>query len=487
MLGAAVVLALPADASAAGLYFSDRGARPLGRGGAFVAGADDLGAIWYNPAGIVDAPAGILFDATWLHYTSEFTRQAQTTSGTGTTFVQSFPTVTGSTPVLPVPTIAGSYRFGDRRQYAVALGMYAPMVPVTTYPQTIPSGDGSTSPAPQRYSLVSLDGSLLVVTGAWFAWRPIEQLRVGAGFQMLVGTFKSTVDFSACPPDNLVCAGEDPSYDAYSQLNVGPIITPSGNFGATYVPMKAVRIGASAQLPFAVDAPAKVDVRLPTAVEFDNAYQQGDDARVKFTLPAVVRFGVEVRPLDEEHDLRIELAYVREFWSEQQSISVTPTDIQLYKITGFPSPFAVSPISIPRGGQDSNSVRLGGEYMMPIQDYRLQLRAGLAYESSGIQQAYVSPLTIDSDKYTVALGGGLFIGKHWRFDAVYAHVFMADVSVSPSQAAVPRVNPVQGNPTATASVNGGSRSGTGGAGRGPRGAGAFAAVTPPEPAVPTGA
>jgi long-chain fatty acid transport protein len=454
MLAGVVVLARSASAQAAGLYFSDRGVRPLGRGGAFVAGADDLGAIWYNPAGIVDAPSSFLLDATWLHYTSNFTRQAQTTSDTGTTFVQSFPTVSGSTPVLPIPTIAGSYRFGDRQQYAAALGVYAPMVPVTTYPQSI---NGST-PAPQRYSLVSLDGSLLVVTGAWFAWKPIEQLRVGAGFQMLVGTFKSTVDFSACPPDNLVCAGENPSYDAFSQLNVGPIVSPSGNLGVTYVPMKKVRIGASGQLPFAVDAPAKVDVRLPTAVEFDNAYQQGDDARVKFTLPGVVRLGVEVRPLDEAHDLRVELAYVREFWSEHQSISVAPTDIQLYKIQGFPSPYAVSPISIPRGGQDSNSIRLGGEYMLPIQDYLLQLRAGFAYESSGIQQAYVSPLTIDSDKYTVSIGGGLFIGKHLRLDAVYAHVFMSDVTVSPAQAAVPRVNPVQGNPTATASVNGGSYS-----------------------------
>ena len=60
-------LATAADAGAAGLYFSDRGVRPLGRGGAFVAGADDLGAIWYNPAGIVDAPSSFLLDASWLN------------------------------------------------------------------------------------------------------------------------------------------------------------------------------------------------------------------------------------------------------------------------------------------------------------------------------------------------------------------------------------------------------------------------------------
>src|SRR5580692_5885682 len=107
--GALLGVTLSSRADASGLYFSDRGMRPLGRGGAFVAGADDLGAIWYNPAGIVDAPSGVLVDATWLHYTSDFTRQALTTSNTGAPFVQTFPKVSGSTPVLPVPTIAGSY------------------------------------------------------------------------------------------------------------------------------------------------------------------------------------------------------------------------------------------------------------------------------------------------------------------------------------------------------------------------------------------
>ena len=41
-----------ADADAGGFYFSDRGVRPMGRAGAFVAGADDLNATYYNPAGI---------------------------------------------------------------------------------------------------------------------------------------------------------------------------------------------------------------------------------------------------------------------------------------------------------------------------------------------------------------------------------------------------------------------------------------------------
>jgi long-chain fatty acid transport protein len=451
-------LAAGGQARAAGLYFSDRGVRPLGRGGAFVAGADDLGAIWYNPAGIVDAPSSFLLDASWLHYTSDFTRQSQATSATGTTFVQTFPTVSGSTPVLPVPTLAGSYRFGSEQQFAVAAGIFAPMTPVTSYPLTITNPDGTQSPSPQRYSLVSLDGSALVVAGLWFAYKPVEQLRLGIGVQALTGTFNSTTVFSACPQDNLFCAGEDPNYDAYSQLKVGPIFAPSVNGGVTYVPVKMVRIGASVQGPFEVSSPATINVRLPTAVVFDNASQQGNQAHVSFRLPTVLRFGVEVRPLDDEHDLRIELAYVRELWGTHHSIDINPTNIQLDGVTGLPAQFAVSPISIPRGGQDSNSIRLGGEYKFAIGDYKLAPRVGFAYETSGIQEPYVSPLNIDSTKVLASVGGSLFLGKHWRLDAVIAHVFASDVTVTPQEAAVPRINPVKGNPTQEAAVNGGQYS-----------------------------
>ena len=336
-------------------------------------------------------------------------------------------------------------------------GIYAPMTPVTSYPLTITGADGSQQPAPQRYSLISLDGSALVVAGLGSPTSPIDALRIGAGVQMLTGTFRSTVDFSACPQDNLVCAAEDPSSDAYSQLKVGPIFSPSGNAGVTYVPAKIVRVGAErAGTVLGQHSPATIDVRLPTAVEFDNASQQGDKASVRFVLPGVLRAGVELRPLEDAQDLRVEVAYVREFWSQHQSIDITPQNIQLLGVTGFPSPFAVSPISIPRGGQDSNSVRLGGEYTFPVGDYKLQTRLGFAYETSGIQAAYVSPLTIDSSKELISIGGGLFIGQHMRLDAVLSHVFASDVTVTPQEAAVPRVNPVKGNPTQTASVNGGT-------------------------------
>lgn len=450
-LAAASGVAVSRDAQAAGLYVSDRGVRPLGRGGAFVAGADDLGAIWYNPAGLVDAPSSVLLDGSYLHYTDSFTRQGLAPSSTGTAFVTNEPTVKGTTPFLPIPTLAGSLRFGAQKQFAAALGIYAPDAALLSYPATIGAG----VPAPQRYSLISLNGSLLAVIGGWFAYKPVESIRLGVGVQMLTGYFKTTLDLGACPPDNLVCAPEDPNYAALTSLSAGPIFAPSANAGVTWVPAPVVRVGVSGQAPFVIDAPTTVNVRLPTAVEFDNASQHGTSAHLHLELPPVLRAGVEIRPLEGD-DLRLELAYVREFWSVEKSLDITPDDIQLYNITGFPSPFNINAISIPRDMKDSNSFHLGAEYRLPIAQQRLVIRAGVSYETSAMPPAYVSPLTIDNSKVATSIGGSIIVSEHLRLDGVVSHTFQGDVTVAAADARVPISNPVNGNPVPQDYVNGGT-------------------------------
>jgi long-chain fatty acid transport protein len=448
----AALIASAQPAHAAGLYVADRGVRPLSRGGAFVAGADDLGAIWYNPAGLSYSKPGVLADFSWVNYSSDYTRRTQVADASGVLHVYQYPEVSGSTPILPIPTLAISTAFGEKKEFTAAFGVIAPYTAVTSYPETV-----NGQPSPSRFSLVSLDGSALIVPGLYASYRPVEQFRIGMGVQAVVGTFRTTSYFSACPADRLVCAAEDPQYDTLSELKVGPIFAPSANFGMIGAPIESLRIGASFQLPVTIDAPATVNVRLPTAAVFDKAYQNGSDAHVRFKLPAVLRAGVEYRAkIDDKRLLRTEFAYVREFWSMHDSIDVRPDNLSLVNITGFPSPFGVSPISIPRKFQDSDSFRLGGEYSFGLSSqYTLDLRAGVAYETSAIPVAYVSPLTTDADKLILSLGGSVHVGEHWRFDLMYARVVSFSVTVPPDQAAVPRVNPVAGNPTATDAINGG--------------------------------
>jgi long-chain fatty acid transport protein len=455
VIAAAACALVPSRASAGGLYFSDRGVRPLSRAGAFVAGADDLGAIWYNPAGLADAGTSFMLDASWLNYGADFTRKSRVVDSGGTVRTYDFPTVTGKTPFLPIPTIGFTYNFGEQRKkepvkpWTFGMGAYAPYTAITSFPLT-----ADNQPAPSRYSLVSLDGSLLVIIGAYLAYKPIPELSLGVGVSALVGTFQSQVVFNTNPADRLLSAPEDPAYDSLSQLKVGPIFAPSATAGVTWTPEKHVRLGLSGQLPYWINAPAQVSVRLPSAAPFDNASQQGSDARVKFRLPPILRLGVEARPVPQ---LRVELAYAHEFWSLHDTIDVLPDNIALVGVTGFPSPFPVGKITLPRNFQDSNSIHLGGEYHVDVGKgaYGLDLRAGVAFEQSAIPTAYLSPLTVDMNKVTVAIGNSIRIGSHWRFDLTYAHVFAFDVDVSPDEAAIGRVNPVHGNLVPVEAVNGG--------------------------------
>jgi long-chain fatty acid transport protein len=331
----------------------------------------------------------------------------------------------------------------------VATGVLAPYVALASYPDTVGG-----QPSPARYTLGSFNGSLLAVPGVWGAWKPVEELRVGLGLLALVGVFKSTVTFSACPQDRLICAPEQPEYDANAQLSVGPIFAPTANAGVTWVPSQVVRFGVSGQLPMIVNAPATFQVRMPTDVVFDSAHQDGTDANVRFELPAVVRAGIEVRPTEE---LRIEAAYVREFWTVQHSIDAYPHGITIDGVTGLPPKVAIPAIFIPRAFDNSNSYRLGGEYRFVVGEYPMDLRAGGAYETTAVPPSYLSLSSLDFDKVILSLGGGLHIGPHWRFDALYSHLFASSTYVDPHVAAIGRINPINGN-APFEPVNGGSYS-----------------------------
>ena len=439
---------------AAGLYFSERGVRPLGRGGAFTAGADDLGAIWYNPAGVYDAGSQLLLDVSWLNFTTEYTRRSileQRDPNTGevvSEWEQTFPTVEGSTAVIPIPTVAGSYQVHP--QWVVALGFEAPYSAIPSYPETV-AGE----PSPSRYSLITMDGSMLAIIGLWAAWAPSDEWRLGAGLQLLVGSFVTTTMFSACVPDRFFCAPEQPEWDTLTQLTAGPLITPSGNLGVKWLPHRQWRVGAAFQLPYWVNASAEVRSRLPSSAVFETVEQQGADASVSFELPWSARLGVQYSPWDP---LVVELDGSVEGWSMHDDITITPENVELRNLPGFPDPMRVAEQRIPRNFTESFSVRLGAELELDVaDDMALGLRTGASYETSAIPAEYMSVLTMDMPKVTVGLGASLGVGAWW-FDAVYAHVFGFDVEVDPADARLPLLNPLEANVAAPHYVNGGSYS-----------------------------
>jgi long-chain fatty acid transport protein len=440
---APVVIALgaSADASAAGLYFGDRGVRPLGRAGAFVAGADDLGAVPYNPAGIFDAGAQILVDGSWVHFESEYTRQSllrQVDPNTGAEvgqYVQTYPKVHGTTPFLPIPTLAASFK--PHPQWVVGFSVFAPNATLTSYPDKVDD-----KPAPQRYSLITLEGSALAFIAATAAFAPTREWRLGATLGVVAGQFNTTVNFSACVPERFLCAPEDPDWDGLAELREGPIVAPFGELGAIWIPNPSWRVGLSMTLPVPVRSSGSLHARLPAAPLFENAKQEGDSVSVAFNLPLILRAGVETRALP---GLRVEAGVAYEGWSIHQSIDVTPNSLALTGAAGFPQKYYVPPVSISRGFRDSVSARLGGEFSFKTGPLGWTPRAGVSFETSAIPTNYLSVLTYDANKVTTALGASVQIGKV-RVDATYAHLFPADVTVDPKDAKIAQVSPVAANP-----------------------------------------
>ena len=450
---AAACATLASNARAGGLYFSERGVRPLARGGAFVAGADDLGAMWYNPAGLADAQGTMLADASLMLFTASFTQSYQVVGDGGAIQTCNLcgPTAHGDTPPIAIPTLGIAFPVGEERKLTLGAGVFAPYAPLLRFPETI-DVNGAQVPSPTRYSLVSLEGTALAVLDLFAAYKIREDLRIGVGLEALAGVFQNVTDLYANP--GLLGAQQDPNYDALSQTRA-TIFTPSANMGVTWIPSKLVRFGLAGQLPFWIDAPATVTVRLPNAVVFDNASQVGDSAGVKFRLPAHVRAGVEVRPTDK---VRVEASYEHQFWSLHDTIDITPHNIELVGVTGFPSPYSIPAISIPRHFQDCDSFHLGGEYRVDLSpSVKLDVRAGVGFETSAVPTAYESALTIDGPKLTVAGGLGLTIDRT-RIDATFAYVYMFDVDVPANVAALTPIDPVAGNvppPPITSAVNGG--------------------------------
>lgn len=445
-------------AQAAGLFLPDRGVRPLSRGGAFVAGADDLNSIWYNPAGLTEAGSALMLDLAYIHSNTAFTRRAVAPDGSGGVSTLTYPTVNGATPFLPIPTIAGATDFG-LKTWSFGFGIYVPYAALVDYPEVVVNtSTNRNEPAPQRYSLFSQKGTVLGVLGLYVAKSFMnDRLSFGIGPELLIGEYVSTLALSSCP--GVICAEQDPDFDAVNQLKAGIIVAPSLTFGAKFKATEQLRVGFSGHLPYWVDSPANIQVRLPDASLFDSATVQGSAARVQFRLPLILRLGVEFRPVES---FRMELAGVFEGWSIHDRIDIKRAEqngVDLVGVTGFPSPYPIGDLSLVRRFRDTFSVRLGLEYTGGTRAFNWRLRGGLSYEKSAVPTHRLNVFAFDLDKLTPSVGFALgFAG--FSIDVTYAFVYGFPRTVDPAQAAIFALSPVRADPIGQTAVNGGDYSAT---------------------------
>ncbi len=406
-------------AQAAGFWLPGRGVRPMGRGGAFVAGVDDLHAVWYNPAGLAslagEAPEvgdarrtrwSMLLDLALVSNSSTFHRDAGT--------VQEQPKVENGASPQVIPTLGVGHSFSDKLAGAVVL--IAPYAGLASFPVE----------GPQRYSAVNSDGTIIASLVVGAGYKVGKHLRLGATVQNLFVSYSSQIVISSCPSET-ICAPEDPEFDAVGQIDQTGFFNPTASVGMQ-VAYPKVRVGLSAQLPTWVRASGQMRVRLPSAAFFDGARMQGDSGETEFTLPPTLRAGVEARPTPA---VRAEVAVDYEMWSMHDEIRVTP-DARIEDVPAVGT-YDLSPQIIKRNFENTLAVHAGVEAGLGKQK-NISVRGGYAFEQGAPPVEWLSPLTIDTSKHMLTLGGG------WRsasgklgLDAVFGYVLQPETKVTNSQ------------------------------------------------------
>lgn len=434
-------LAASNTAYAGGFWLADRGGRPLGRGGAMVAGADDGHALWYNPAGLGFADNHVLADGTLAFFSAEF--QRLDASGEGIPAGPNggnYPAVEASHAPLPIPTLAVIHDLG-MRDMTFGVGVFAPNQVALEWPSQVSIDGVSGQPAPQRYSLLSQAHSAIATGALAAAYHGVPGLSLGAAFYVTGGTLRTVSVLSGC--DGFVCTfPESPADDIYVDLNLGPTATVGGTLGAIYQPHPMLRLGASFTLPYALSGEAEADLSLPDSPAYREAEVIGNRIDVTLEFPWVARAGVEVRP---SAGLRVEAAYVLEAWGSHDALDITPQGIRIEGVLGVDD-YEVGPVQLVRDMQHVHSLRLGGEYTLG--QLPLVLRAGVLLENGAFPDDTLSAFTPDSDKLFVGLGGSYRVLPKVWLDVMLGHSFMRNRQVRDSRVTQPNgVRPAPEQPT----------------------------------------
>ncbi|NUP07914.1 MAG: hypothetical protein HOW73_17855 [Polyangiaceae bacterium] len=242
------VTARSAEASN-GLDVPDSGALQVGRGGAWVARADDPLAVYMNPAAMSFQASGVHLGAHLMIQSSCFARvdeNGQPVSpgnnipGPGAPNGPEAETCVDS--IFPNPQLAGVFRITD----ALAIGasvMGPHAVGNIDWPESVPftlAGNERTQPAPTRYMMVSQQ-SLLVFPTISVSYAVIpDELSLGAGFVWGI----AHANFTTFTESTSSTREDDFTRDVKADLTADDFFVPGFVVGANWRASKNFDIGA---------------------------------------------------------------------------------------------------------------------------------------------------------------------------------------------------------------------------------------------------
>jgi long-chain fatty acid transport protein len=453
LVGAAALLAGNANAST--YYQSDIGVRSFSRGGAFIAGNDDLTAMFYNPAALTRLKRSqVMVDVAGVQQFVTFQRSPFEGNGpldpeTGVPSNIEYDEIENKAPPYAIPHFGISSRFGLEKT-TFAFGFYPPYAPDLSYDK-----DGS-----QRYSLIdvlviqtALGPSVAHQVNDWIsvgvgvAWSLLiaeQELKVSVPFhknqirsEVIDGEIVTNID---SPTPN-----EDPTNDVGFRFAAKDASGISWNAGVMIEPPSH-----NWALGFMVQPPVAFQTEGTMEADFSNHSLHTDKlvgdyvilsettkdemVRMDITMPLILKGGFAVRPTDKSE---IELAGVWQNWSSIDKITITDVNLVVdlnedhsQEAARMEDVTITDDVELPAEYQDAWSVRLGGQQALGD---KWIARTGVFYETSGIPDATQSVSLVDGNKIGYGIGGTYKPNGDWSIDFGVSQSFPMDTDVTDSK------------------------------------------------------
>ena len=366
---------------AGGFQINEHGAKAMGLGGAFTAIANDASAIYWNSAGM--------------------------TQLSGTNFLL------GSALIAPSSSFRGVSPAVDISRMKSQAFFPSHLFITHSFTESFSAGLGLTTPFGLgthwsngwigRYLALETELKTFWVP-ITFAYSPVENLSIGAGFIYSFADVLITRNNSQAP-----FAG-----DAYVELEGSDNFAYGYTFSLMYKPIKDFSIGASFRSEVEYEFEGTATVTGAEQLQEIDAFP-GGDVTAKLTTPMNIVGGIAYQVIPQ---LRLSADFQWIAWSSYDSLNVD-----------FVNPEYEDSKSN-RSYKDTYIIRFGAQY--DISD-KVSLLGGVYFDKMPVDPDYVSPTLPDSDRLGLSIGADAKIFDQFGISGSYLFIRAKELTITNSK------------------------------------------------------